>query len=441
MAAADHDGVPHLAFPAVFFMLYRDLKLANLLIDGRGGVWVSDFGLAKAKDDDDLTQSGEVVGTLRYMALFAALGAWLASPRRPLLPNDLAIADLNGDAKPDLAIANTGDQQDLSPDSIALFFNRGGSFGRARKLPAGDLPFSLAALDLNGDRAADLLWANQRWRDLVCLYNGGSGRFAAGFEIPFEDYPGRIAAGDLDGDGRPDLAHITLRSNSLTILWNGGGTGWGVKTVLETGPGPNFINIIDVDGDGKNDLVTTNAISPQSIVKDVSVLRSQGSRRFEPAVHYKIGGSARDFAAGDLDGDRHLDLAVAHESPPGISILKNRGEGAYAGEAAEISTGFDVSSVAIGDFDRDGQLDLAGAGDLSFVGLLLNLGDGTFEKPISLGSGFAPLFVRTDDLDGDGSLDLAVTNVRSDSVTIFYNDGKGGFARTETLAAGGRLFW
>ena len=48
--------------------LHRDIKPSNFLLDLKGNVWVTDFGLAKAAEDDDLTQTGDLVGTLRYMA-------------------------------------------------------------------------------------------------------------------------------------------------------------------------------------------------------------------------------------------------------------------------------------------------------------------------------------------------------------------------------------
>ena len=87
-----------------------------------------------------------------------------------------------------------------------------------------------------------------------------------------------------------------------------------------------------------------------------------------------------------------------------------------------------IEFLAAGDFDGDGRVDLAAVGDESYFCILRNIGEGAFGPPISLGGTQKANIVCTADLNGNGTLDLVVSNcVLGGGVVTFLNDGKGGF--------------
>jgi dienelactone hydrolase len=98
------------------------------------------------------------------------------------------------------------------------------------------------------------------------------------------------------------------------------------------------------------------------------------------------------------------------------------------GVASEISTGTQADGVAIGDFNRDGKLDLAVANiGSNNVSILLGNGDGTFQPPVNYSVGAAPYTVAVGDLNGDGKPDLAVSNDNGPSISILLGNGDGTF--------------
>ena len=118
-----------------------------------------------------------------------------------LTPQSVAIGDLNGDHKPDLATAN------VTWGTVSVFLNRGGGRFRAeRDYPTDAGPASIAIGDLNGDGKLDLATANSGANTASVLLNRGGGRFQAKRDYPTGDEPNSIAIGDLNGDGKPDLA-------------------------------------------------------------------------------------------------------------------------------------------------------------------------------------------------------------------------------------------
>jgi hypothetical protein len=118
-------------------------------------------------------------------------------------------------------------------------------------------------------------------------------------------------------------------------------------------------------------------------------------------------------AVGDFNGDGKLDLAVANEGSNTVSILLGDGTGNFTA-ASSTSTGTAPQSVAMGDFNGDGKLDLAVANegsntvsDSNTVSILLGDGTGNFTTASSAATGEAPLSVAVGDFNGDGKLDLA----------------------------------
>ncbi|MCR9076406.1 MAG: FG-GAP-like repeat-containing protein, partial [bacterium] len=123
------------------------------------------------------------------------------------------------------------------------------------------------------------------------------------------------------------------------------------------------------------------------------------------------------------DGDGDLDMAVANRlSADDASVLLNTGDGTFGSATGYPSGSSWAYSVALGDLDGDGDLDMAVATAIkNEMNVLLNTGDGTFAPPTGYIVGDGPGRVTLGDLDGDGDLDMAVVNLRSDDISILLN--------------------
>ena len=146
------------------------------------------------------------------------------------------------------------------------------------------------------------------------------------------------------------------------------------------------------------------------------------SSLFYDMLSFSAGDGPFSVATGDLDGDGNLDLAVANYYSDNVSVLLGNGDGTFQ-TAANYGAGDGPVSVATGDLDGDGNLDLAVANSNSDnVSVLLGNGDGTFQTAANYGAGEVPFSVATGDMDGDGNLDLAMANYYSDNVSVLINN-------------------
>jgi hypothetical protein len=364
------------------------------------------------------------------------------------IPYSVAIGDLDGDGKSDLAVANAG------ASTVSVFRNisssgniAAGSFAAKVDFAVGLSPESVAIGDLDGDGKLDLVVANRVSNTVSVLRNTSSsgiieaGSFAASVNFSAGSSPNLVAIGDLDGDGKPDLVLSNFGSEKVSILRNTSSNGiivqgsFAAKVDFTIGEWTSSVAICDLDGDGKPDLVVADFLSNfVSVLRNTSSNGSIVASSFAARVDFNVGNTPRSIAIGDLDGDGKQDLVVINFNSNTVSILRNTSSngsitaGSFAAKI-DFATGSFPFSVAIGDLDGDGKPDLAVANDFSdSISVFRNTSSsgsivsGSFAAKVDFNTGIAPRSVAIGDLDGDGKPDLAVANISSNNVSVLRNN-------------------
>jgi hypothetical protein len=321
-------------------------------------------------------------------------------------------------------------------------------YGPATLYPAGNSPVAVAIGDFNGDGKPDLAVANQGAGSgadgsVSVLLGRGDGTFAAPVNYLTSGSSQGIALADLNGDRKLDIAtgvnfgpFLSSGGGASVLLGHGDGT---FATATTTAAGENIIGIVaaDFNGDGKLDLALTSADT-----NTVEVLLGNGDGTFQPAVAYSTvvsgkGTYPESIAAGDFNRDGKIDLAVGSGgSDRTLSILLGNGDGTF-GSAANTTVGCLCAGVVAADFNGDGKLDLA-LSDLQGgrVFVLLGHGDGTFSTPVHFPA-VTPQGLAAADVDGDGKLDLVAANaLGGHSVSVLLGHGDGTFAAPTDFPTG-----
>jgi hypothetical protein len=263
----------------------------------------------------------------------------------------------------------------------------------------------VAVSDLNQDGRLDLAAIDDASNTVSVLLGQGDGTFAdhGGYVAGSSAYS--VAVGDLNADGNPDLAVTGFESGTISVLPGQGDGSFADKTDYPIEGSPSSVAIGDLDGDGKNDLAVVNETT-------VSVLLAQADGFMATKVDYPIRsvenpwGPTRSIAIGDLNRDGMLDLVVANASS--VSVLRGQGRGTFAARVdyATSPTGGPGTrnSVAIADLNGDAAPDLVVT---SYpLNVLFGRGNGSF-------AAFAPYpgwadSLAISDLNGDARLDLVL---------------------------------
>jgi PKD repeat protein len=250
-------------------------------------------------------------------------------------PSSVKISDLDNDGRPDMAVANA------SSNTISVFRNVStigsitiNSFSPKVDFTTSSNPYFIAVGDLDGDMKSDLAVVNYSSNTVSVFHNKSTSgniflsSFASKVDFATGASPRSIVIGDLDGDGKPDIAVANYGSSTISILRNTstsgniGSNSFASKVDFATSSNLISIGIGDINGDEKLDLTFGHLVNDQvSVFLNTSSLGSINSSSFASKIDYTTGSIIFSIAIGDLDGDGKPDLATTSGNT--LSVLRN----------------------------------------------------------------------------------------------------------------------
>lgn len=329
--------------------------------------------------------------------------------------NHLESADMDGDGDSDLII--TMDQQ------VSVILNQGAGVLSAGPQAPGEGLASLAVADMDGDHDPDVVAGDSEGHVSVFL-NAGNGTLLidGGYDVLYP--PKTIAASTFDEDQYPDIAVGHHEGLSMLINQGDGGLAppllYGMETEIWD------LEAADLNSDGHADLAAASS-------DGALVLLNNGTGLFDVAT-YGPSLNVELLDAGDVDGDRDLDLAVTDSFDDNLHVLFNAGDGTFPHVSTFLAARC-PRDIALVDLTRDGKLDAvvshdttgAGGPDPLFnwyagdVAVLVNLGNGVLSTPVFYGVGTQPGLIEAIDLDDDQALDLVVASRVDPELSLLFN--------------------
>jgi hypothetical protein len=408
-AAADFDDrVVEIVVPNATL---RSLAIGDMTGDGRKDLAVSDsdsgsvFRLRQVQPDD--------------FAVETAIAA-----RQVLLPVDLALIDLDGVGGLDILVADAGGIAGSEGSALSVSLSDGrGAFStqnlrRTSESGTQSVPRAVAVGDLDGDGSMDIISLEDGTHAVAIYPQDGAGSFARAVivaaQAPDVERPKTIVAADFDGDGNVDLLTQSGERGDLTILERAAPAAFAARRLtLPAGAGPSTPLAIaagDIDGDSRPDIVVTDVDRDEILILFQESSGAFGVRSSTLSSDDLDG--MESVALGDIDGDGRIDIVAAGRVSNQVVSFRQETSGAFAAGqrletgATSLAGPVDVELI---DLDLDGRLDVCVAGHQSANLVVWFQGDGGgFTTPVGipLAETAAPLEIAIADIDDDGDRDI-----------------------------------
>lgn len=362
-----------------------------------------------------------------------------------ILPELIAAGDFNEDGNVDLAVNSAGF------DHVAILLGDGkGGFTLAGHFATDTLPKGLQVGDLNGDGHLDVVSCTSWGYNEIVLLGDGAGAFHLASppnEIDGDGEPVRLLLKDFNNDGRLDIAVNSPGDNKIQIyVGDGKGNFPAPPMEVEGVPQPFGMASADLNGDGNLDMAIVCPSQPAGN-SEIAILLGDGKGNFTVSS-VPLQGEPVSVQVGDINRDGKLDLVVAGAQPRNSSgnfifTFLGDGKGQFVlKQSLKLGTGSLKGEIALGDFNEDGNLDVAFPQTSIQIRrehgtkVLVFLGDGTGNLSAGpvLTVGQEPHTVIAVDLNHDGHLDLSVSNRTDGTVSALLGDGHGNFTLSSTTS-------
>lgn len=357
-------------------------------------------------------------------------------------PVSMAIGDLNNDNRSDIVVVNSGNA------SLTLFFNLNNGTFSTKTMHSNDNEFSPRSVllcDVNRDNEPDIVTVDSNMNSISIFRGYGTEHFTEQWKYTTGDdtYPYAISTGDFNNDRRLDLIVVNRGTSDVGIFFGFNYTSFRkheAYTSLETK------NAVGIDVGHFNDDNILDMVAVFEYSGNVIILLGYGNGSFAITGAYSIGDDSapRAVVTGDFDNDGRTDLATCNAGTDSISILLGYGNGTFA-RAITYSTGDGSSpfSLTIGDLNHDDRLDIVVANSgTNTVGVFLGSGNGTF---FDVDTYFTEddayiLSVALGDFNNDGHVDIVAANADMDTVGFLFGYGNGKYRESVIFPTGGTSY-